>query len=165
MAYTSTTAQNYEQLSYRAAALSQHRAAAREIVRCGSATTLTANQSGALVLMDAAAGFTITLPAPVQGMYFEFLQSIDQASGTQKVITDASTTYLLGYLSLVSQSAATAEAFTFNGTSHIAYTSNATTTGGYAGSRFRVTAVSSSIWLIEGVVVGSGTLATPASTT
>lgn len=160
----STVRQNYEQLSYEGPGLSQHTSAAREIIECTAATTLTAKQSGALVLMDAAAGFTITLPAPVVGMYFDFLQTITQTSSTQKIITSASTIFILGYAALVSQSAATAEAFTFDGSTHIAVTMNGTTTGGYAGTKIRLTALSATIWAIESVIIGSGTLATPAST-
>lgn len=162
---TATTAQNYEQVSYRGPSLSQHRAAAREVIETIAATTLTAPQSGALVLMDAAAGYTITLPTPIVGMYFDFLQTTTQTSSTQKIITSAATIFILGYAAMVSQSAATAEAFTFDGSTHIAVTMNGTTTGGYAGTKIRLTAISATVWAIESVIIGSGTLATPASTT
>ncbi len=69
MAFTSSIAQNYEQVSYHGPNLSQQRAAAREIIETVAATTLTAQQSGALVLIDAAAGFTITLPNRVWGLF------------------------------------------------------------------------------------------------
>lgn len=165
MAFTSTTAQNYEQLSYRAPGLSQHRAAAREIIETAAATTLTAQQSGALVLMDAAAGFTITLPTPVIGMWFEFLQTVTQTSGTQKITSGASTIFLLGEVFTFTTATASGAGFAFDGSTHIAYTSNGTTTGGIIGTRLKVEALSATVWAITGVVVGSGTIATPASTT
>lgn len=165
MAFTSTTAQNYEQVSYRGPNLSQHRSAAREIIETAAATTLTAQQSGALVLMDAAAGYTITLPTPVAGMQFEFLQTVTQTSGTQKIITSAATVFLLGEVFTFTTATASGAGFAFDGSTHIAYTSNGTTTGGIIGTRLKFEALSATVWALTGMVVGSGTIATPASTT
>lgn len=164
MAFTSTTRQNYEQVSYGGPGLSQHTAAGREIIETIAATTLTAKQSGALVLMDAAAGFTITLPTPVIGMQFEFLQTVTQTSGTQKIITSASTIFLLGEVFTFTTATASGAGFAFDGSTHIAYASNGTTSGGIIGTRFKVEALSATVWAITGVVVGSGTIVTPAST-
>lgn len=165
MAFTSTTAQNYEQVSYHAPGLSQQRAAAREIIETVAATTLTIQQSGALVLMDAAAGYTITLPAPTIGAYFEFLQTVTQTSGTQKIATGAATIFLLGEVLTFTTATASPAGFAFDGSTHIAYTSNGTTSGGIIGTRIKVEALSATVWAITGVVVGSGTIVTPASTT
>jgi len=165
MAFSSTTAQNYEQLSYSAPRLSQWRSAAREVIETAAATTLTARQSGALVLMDAAAGYTITLPTPVAGMYFEFLQTVTQTSGTQKIITNASTVFLLGEVLTYTTATASPAGFAFDGSTHISYASNGTTSGGIIGTRILVTAISATVWAISGTVVGSGTIVTPASTT
>lgn len=164
MAFTSTTAQNYEQVSYHGPNLSQQRAAAREIIETAAATTLTAQQSGALVLMDAAAGYTITLPTPVAGMYFEFLQTVTQTSSTQKIITSAATVFLLGEVLTYTTATASPAGFAFDGTTHIAYASNGTTSGGIIGTRLIMTALSATVWAITGTVVGSGTIVTPAST-
>lgn len=164
MAFSSTTSQNFEQVSYGAPALSQHRSAAREIIETTAATTLTAKQSGALVLMDAAAGYTITLPTPAIGMYFDFVQTVTQTSGTQKIITSAATEFILGEVLTYTTATASPAGFAFNGSTHVAYATNGTTSGGIIGSKIRLTALSSTVWLIEGVVVGSGTIVTPAST-
>lgn len=165
MAFTSTIRQNYEQLSYGGPGLSQHTAAAREIIELAAAATLTAKQSGALVLLDAAAGFTVTLPTPVQGMQFEFLQTVTQTSSTQKLITSASTIFLLGEVLTFTTATASPAGFAFDGATHIAVTTNGTTTGGIIGTRYKVEALSATVWAISGVFVGSGTIATPASTT
>ncbi len=164
MAFTSTIAQNYEQVSYRAPGMSQHRGAAREIIETIAATTLNAAQSGALVLIDAAAGYTITLPTPVIGMYFDFLQTVTQTSGTQKITAGAGV-FLLGEVLTYTTATASPAGFAFDGSTHIAYTSNGTTSGGIIGTKLRVTLISATVWAIEGVVVGSGTIVTPASTT
>ena len=165
MPFSSTTAQSYEQVSYHGPNLSQQRASAREIIDCTSATTLTAVQSGALVLMDAAAGFTITLPTPVAGMQFEFLQTVTQTSGTQKIYTGSASIFMLGEVLTYTTATASPAGFAFDGATHVAYTSNGTTTGGIIGTRIVCTALSSTVWAITGQVVGSGTIATPASTT
>ena len=67
----SNTLQNFEQLSYGGPGLSIHRAKATQVLALTAARTLTAKEAGATVLWDAAAGFTITLPAPVIGMEFD----------------------------------------------------------------------------------------------
>lgn len=165
MAFSSTTAQNYEQVTYHAPGMAQMRSSAREIIETAAATTLTANQSGALVLMDAAAGYTITLPTPIAGMQFEFLQTVTQTSGTQKIITSAATVFILGEVLTYTTATASPAGFAFDGATHISYASNGTTSGGIIGTRLMFTALSATVWAVTGTVVGSGTIVTPASTT
>jgi hypothetical protein len=167
MAFTSSVAQNYEAITYRGPSLSLARGKAREIIELAAAATLLPAQSHALVLMDAAAGFTITLPTPTLatiGMEFEFLQTVTQTSGTQK-ITAGTGIFLLGEVLTYTTATASPAGFAFDGSTHIAYTSNGTTTGGIIGTRLLFTALSATVWSITGTVVGSGTIATPASTT
>lgn len=161
----STTDQNFEQVSYGSPGLSQHRAAARKIISDGVATrTLTAKESGALCLFDLAAGVVYTLPTPSIGMFFDFMVSKTITSNAAKTITNLSTELLLGAVALVNDAATTAESFLADGTTIRALSSNGTTTGGIAGDRYRVTAISSTQWLIEGVLINSGTAATPFAT-
>lgn len=54
-----------------------------------AATTLTASQSGSLVLLDAAAGYAVTLPSPAAGLSFRFVVKSLFAT-TDWVITSAS---------------------------------------------------------------------------
>lgn len=164
MAFDSNTLQNYEQLSEGGPNLSIHRAAARQIISLAAARTLTVKESGALVLLDAAAGFTVTLPPPTVGAFFEFMTTVTVTSGTSKVITDAATTFLLGEVLTYTTATASPAGFAFNGSTHVAIGMNGTTTGGIIGTRFKVEALSSTVWAITGVVVGSGTIATPAAT-
>ena len=164
MPFASTVAQNYEQTTYRGEALAQTRGAAREHIGAVAATTLTAKQSGALVLMDAAVGFTIVLPAPVPGMFFDFLQTVTQTSSTQKIITSGAAIFLLGEVFTYTTATASGAGFAFNGSTHVAYASNGTTTGCIIGTRLRCEALSATVWAITGSVVGSGTVLTPAAT-
>lgn len=168
MAFTSTVAGNYEAITYRAPGMSLARGQAQEIIECTAATTLTMAQSGALVLMDAAAGFVITLPKPSLaniGAQFEFLQTVTQTSGSQKIITDAATTFLLGEVFTFTTATASGAGFAFDGSTHVSYLSNGTTSGGIIGTSLKVTCLSATVWRITGMVVGSGTIVTPASTT
>lgn len=158
----STTLQNFEQLSFRGPELSQHSAQARVLIGDAVATRqLTAKESGALCLFDLAAGVTYTLPSPVIGMTFEFFTSVTITSGAAKVITNLATEFLLGAIGTMNNAATTAEAFAANGSTIRAVSANGTTTGGIAGDRYRLTAISTTQWLIEGLLINSGTAATP----
>lgn len=160
----STTAQNFEQVTYNGG-LSQQRGAARQIIGDAVATrTLLAKESGALCLFDRAAGVVYTLPTPVIGMQFEFATTVTITSNAAKVITSAATEFILGDLQIILVGADTTLAAAGNGTTHRAVSSNGSTTGGVIGDRYRLTAISSTQWLIDGYVSGTGTLATPFAT-
>lgn len=158
----STVAQNYEQLSYRGSA-SQHRGNHRQIIGDAvAARTLLAKESGAIVLLDIATG-TWTLPTPVIGMNFEFRTTVTATA--QKILTNLSTEFLLGALTVGTIATASAGSFAANGSTIRSWTSNGTTQGGLAGDKFTVTAISATQWLIEGFLVGSGTIVTGFATT
>ena len=146
--------------------LSQVQGLCRKIIGDAVATRqLLPEESGALCLLDRAAGVVYTLPTPVAGMQFEFLQTVTITSNTAKVITKTpASEFILGQVNLQIAAAATTLAAAFDGSTHVAITSNGTTTGGVIGSRFKLTALSSTVWAIEGVVAGSGSIATPAAT-
>lgn len=139
------------------------------------ATTLTMAQSGALCLFNSATGYTFTLPAPTAdtvGSWFEFACTATNTATVAKVITDAATTFLLGEVWLGVDNTTPAanpgpKAYAFNGSTHRALNQGGTdtTTGGVIGSRFRVTLVTTTQWLVEGLLIGAGTIATPVSTT
>lgn len=161
----STTKQNYEQTSY-GGGMSQTTGAARQIIGDAVATRqLTAAESGALCLFDRAAGVVYTLPTPVIGMQFEFATTVTITSNAAKIITKTvASEFILGNLDILLVAAATTLAAAGNGTSHVAVSSNGTTTGGVIGDRYRVTAISATQWLIDGYVSATGALATPFAT-
>lgn len=153
----STVAQNYEQLSYGGSACQvrgQHRQIIGDAV---AARVLLPKESGAIVLLDIATG-TWTLPTPVIGMNFEFRTTVTATA--QKIVTNLATEFLLGSVQVYTIATASAGGFAANGTTIRSWTSNGTTQGGLAGDRFTVTAVSATQWLVEGLLVGSGTIAT-----
>ena len=138
----------------------------REVIAgVGATRTLKAGESGALCLLDSASGVVYTLPAPVLGMQFEFLATVAVTSNAYKVITNAGTVFLLGSVMGGSLTVAdSGDVFQANGTTHVAISMAGSTTGGLIGTRFRVTAISDTRWVIDGGYVGSGTLADPFAT-
>ena len=160
----STDRDNYEQLSYGSAAsmwTGQH----KEIIADAVATrTLTAKEAGALCLFDRAAGVVYTLPTPVIGMQFEFACSVTVTSNAAKVITSAATEFLLGTIQVIGGTTESTVSADANGSTHVAISSNGSTTGGVIGGKFTVTAISTTQWIIDGYINGSGTVATPFAT-
>jgi hypothetical protein len=132
----------------------------------GATRTLLAKESGAVCLFDRAAGIVYTLPsdAPV-GAFFDFRTITTITSNAAKVITGAGTQYLVG--AVIAGSATVADSgdmFTADGSTHVALSSNGSTTGGVVGDAYRMTRISSTQWLVDGLISGSGTLATPFAT-
>ena len=138
----------------------------RQIIQgVGATRTLLAKESGALCLMDRAAGVVYTLPTPVEGMQFEFEASVAVTTNAYKVITAASTQFLLGSVIMGDETIATSgDVFEANGTTIVAISEDGATKGGLIGDRFTLTAISATQWLIHGVLRGAGTLATPFAT-
>lgn len=124
--------------------------------------TLLASQCGGMFAMDRTTATNYTLPVPVVGCTFDFIYTAAQASGTNEVQTSGGTVFLQGS-PLVTGT--TTSGFACNGTSHVSIKSNATTTGGLVGGHVKFTALSATLWDVQGVLVGSGTVATPCSTT
>ncbi len=117
----------------------------------GATVTLTAAQSGSVVLFDRAAGIVYTLPAPSAGMFFDFFVTVTITSNAAKVITDAGTTLLQGTIMASNSSTGAVTAFFGNGTTHISVSMNGTTTGAIFGTWLRFTCVSGTLWEVEGM--------------
>lgn len=131
----------------------------------GATRQLVAAESGSLCLFDAAAGNVYTLPTPVAGMVFEFMATVAVTSNAQKVITKTiASEFIVGAVLNQTLATATPAGFPANGTTIAALSSNGTTSGGLIGSYYRVTAISTTQWGIEGVIIGSGTIITPFAT-
>lgn len=137
----------------------------------GTTRTLTAANSGSLNLFDSAAGITYTLPAPVVGLYYDFIWTTLQTSSAHVVVTDAGTTFLQGSVAMLSGENVTPSAtlgpkqFAGNGSSHIKTTTNGTTTGGGIGGWMRFVCTAATLWTVTGVINSpSGSIATPFST-
>jgi hypothetical protein len=137
----------------------------REIISVTANTTLTKDQSGALVLLAVASGATVTLPAPVEGMQFDFGTTVTRTSNSYKIITDAATTFLVGAVMAGDATIATSgDVFEANGTTIVSVTMDGDTKGGFIGTTLRFRCISSTQWYVEGLVIGTGTMATPFAT-
>lgn len=89
----------------------------------------------------------------------EYRFFLPTAATAVKVITAASN-FLLGS-AFVGLSAGADSIFFADGTATRSINLNGTTTGGIAGTYFIITAVTATQWLIQGSLLGSGTVATP----
>lgn len=133
----------------------------------GATRTLKASESGALCLLDRAAGVVYTLPvitATNIGMSFRFLATVSVTTNAYKVITGASTQFLVGSVVANSLTAGGNDTFVANGTTHVSISAAGVTTGGLIGETYVVTAISATQWAIHGQTQGSGTLADPFAT-
>lgn len=131
----------------------------------GATRTLVQKESGAICLNDRAAGIVWTLPTPVLGMNFTFVTTVQRTSNSYKVITNAATQFLVGAVMSGDATIATSgDIFTADGTTHVAITNDGDTKGGFVGERFTVRAISTTQWYIEGLVIGTGTMVTPFTT-
>lgn len=134
----------------------------KRVVKTGAAT-LTAADSGALCLFNAAAGFTYTLPAARAGLTFDFLVTTTVTSSVARIAC-ASGDFLLGTIIQGTDGTYTQAAQSANGTTHLAWEGNGGTTGGYVGDTISVTAISDSQWAVSGYNRATGTEATPFKT-
>ncbi len=128
---------------------------------------LKTEESGSLILLDAATQITVRLPTPIVGMFFDFLTTVSvTSSDTHKVITKTIATEFLigGVMSGNLTIADSGDVFIANGTTHVALTSNGSTTGGLVAGWFRCTAISTTQWGVMGVIQGSGTNIDPFAT-
>lgn len=131
----------------------------------GATRTLSVDESGSTVLFDRAAGIVYTLPLAKPGVFFDFVITTTITSNSAKVITGAATEFLIGgYTNVDTDTSNAVAVFTGNGSTHVAVTQNGTTTGGVLGTKLRFTCLSSTRWFVEGVVQGSGVVATAFAT-
>lgn len=128
----------------------------------GATRTLLQKESGALCVFDKADGIIYTLPAnPLVGTYFDFRVSVSSTSALYKVITGVSTNYIGGGVVGITDVATASDWFVATAASTVFIGLDATTKCGLIGGAFRMTAISTTVWQIDGIVVGSGTPATP----
>lgn len=131
----------------------------------GATRTLNANESGSVALFDRAAGIVYTLPTARPGVYFDFIITTTITSNAAKVITGAGTELLIGgYMNVDTDTSNAVAVFTGNGSTHVAVSMNGTTTGGVQGTKLRFTCLSSTRWMVEGIVQGTGVVATSFAT-
>ena len=137
----------------------------RQVIQSVGATrTLKNEESGALCLFDVATGLIYTLPAsPNEGTWFEFNTTVTITSAAAKTIT-AGSKFILGAILGYTTDATETDGFSADGSTHVAISSNGSTTGGVIGDNYRLT-YNGTVWIITGnIFCGTSTPATPFAT-
>jgi hypothetical protein len=163
-----TTPTDIERISYGGPKGSLQLGKHRQVIQgVGATRTLLASESGSLCLFDSAAGVVYTLPTPVEGMTFDFHVAVTRTSNAHKVKTAVvASQFLLGAVMSGDATIATSgDVFTANGTTIAAITCDGDTKGGFIGEHYTVTAISATQWAINGLVIGTGTMVDPFTTT
>jgi len=131
-----------------------------------TAATLTLDydkHNNTTVVVNRAAGCTVTLPAASgSGACYTVMvgTTISSNSFILKVANASDT--MVGQLASATTTLGTASSEAAGGTDDT-ITMNGTTTGGIAGSVVKATDIAANLWLVDGKLVGSGTLATSLS--
>lgn len=132
----------------------------------GSPVTLTAAQCGEAFALDVASGVVYILPStlPAPGCTYTFVVTTAVTSNSHEIESGNAAHFLEGNAIQLAPGGPTMRVDTCNGSSHIAYKSNGSTTGGLIGTRIVATVASSTLVWLDGIDIGSGTLATACST-
>lgn len=137
----------------------------QEVIIANTGTlALTHVNTGGVVVLDRAAGVSVTLPTdPVVDDFFDFTVRTDVTSNGYIIETGGSSDKFNGFL--VGKKNATADSI-FKANAALTddtITMNGTTTGGLIGTSFRVSYVSTNQWLVDGQFYSTGVTATPFS--
>ena len=127
------------------------------------AVTLTADDNGAHLVFDAAAGYTITLPPAQPGLFFSVSVDTTVTSVVARLAC-ATGDFFKGTILQGADTTFTQVAVTANGTSHLAWEGNGSTTGGFIGDSMQIVANASRQWRVRGLNSATGATATPFKT-
>jgi hypothetical protein len=117
----------------------------------------------ALVVLNAAAGLTVTLPAASgSGDKYELMVGTTVTSNSDVIKVANSTDIMAGVCWQAADSGSSVNGWE-TGATDDTITMNGTTTGGIVGSYLELRDVATNVWMVIGNLVGSGTLATPLS--
>lgn len=137
------------------------------IISAGAATLApTAAQSGSVIALAKADGITVTLPACSAtniGIRYRFQIAVSCTSVGYIINTTGTDVFLGGIYGSIAAPNATNDAFFGTSTVNKTITLNATTTCGLIGGWVEVVCVSATQWMVTGVTLGTGTIATPFS--
>lgn len=134
-----------------------------EPIAITASTTLTRSHAEAPVVVNAAAGLTVTLPASTgKGAIYIVVVGTTVTSNSVIIKVANSTDIMQGGLDVSSDIAGVTCPTT---TTSDTITMNGTTTGGIKGSTVVLRDVASGVWAVTGSLVASGVEATPFSAT
>jgi len=123
--------------------------------------TLTANDSGKVLVLSVAGGLTVTLPSAAPGLNYKFI--VGTTFTTAGLINTAATDELyVGTLMLVDPATATdMNAFSADVSNDDTIDLGTAGQGWLQGGMFNIVGISDTRWHVDGLLVGDGTLATP----
>lgn len=125
-----------------------------------AAATLTAADSGGVILFNNATGYAVTLPAAQAGLNFRVSVNTTVSSGVARLAC-ATGDFFRGTLMQGTDTTYLPAARVANGTTHLAWEGNGSSTSGIAGDWFDIVAVDGTIWQVTGgLCAGSGSEAT-----
>ena len=136
-----------------------------DIIDATSATLgLTAKDTNKLILLDRAAGVTVSLPAAEIGLRFRFLVNSDVTSNGYIINTQNTSDLFTGGVMITDSTTPEApDMFKPDLSNDDSMTMDGSTTGGLIGTAFEIICTSANRWYVTGVLDGAGTLATPFS--
>lgn len=157
-------------LTYQVAALEEKpTASANRGLAAGSTKLLTANDSGAIVLLDTAAGSTVTLPAGstcAVGTNFTFVVATLATSNNHIIKVANASDIMVGKVVNVDTDTSDAAALFATTSTSDTITLNRSTTGSVrTGETITAVYVATNRWLIDGLLFVTGAPATPFSAT
>ena len=123
--------------------------------------TLTANDSGKVLVLSVAGGLTVTLPSAAPGLNFKFV--VGTTFTTAGLINTAATDELyVGQLNIVDPATAgDMNSFSADVSNDDTIDLGSIEQGWLVGGWFNLVAISETRWHVEGQLVGDATLATP----
>jgi hypothetical protein len=125
-----------------------------------SAATLTAADSGSVIMFNNATGYAVTLPPAAVGLTFRVFVNVTVTSGVARLAC-ATGDFFSGTLFQGTDTTYLPAARVANGTTHLAWEGDGSTTSGIAGDWFDIVATSSTVWqVIGGLCSATGTEAT-----
>ena len=125
-----------------------------------AAATLTAADSGSVILFSNATGYAVTLPAAQAGLNFRVSVQTTVSSGVARLAC-ATGDFFRGTLFQGTDTTYLPAARVANGSTHLAWEGNGSSTSGIAGDWFDIVAVDDTIWQVTGgLCAGSGSEAT-----
>jgi hypothetical protein len=131
---------------------------ARPIIADGTSISVTAAQSGGLIVCDSGAAATFTLPNAVVGLTYDIICPATTDAST--FFNCAASDFFEGTIfTLATDTDAVPFESTGDGSADDRLTLNGTTTGGAAGSFLNLTCVTADKWMVSGTLLGSGSLA------
>lgn len=136
-----------------------------DIVDASSATLgLTAKDSGKTIVLNRAAGVTVSLPISAVGLRFKFLVSTSVTSNAYTINTNNTTDLFTGGVIIIDSTTPEApDMFSPDLSNDDSMAMDGSTTGGLVGTAFEIICTAPYRWFVTGTLNGSGTLATPFS--